>query len=61
MRRNHALTGRWIRIVAVVLGILCVLGAVPRRERVVQNGGRNIGQGRQGGMTQDPGQLRQAP
>nr|HEV7953415.1 hypothetical protein [Candidatus Acidoferrales bacterium] len=32
MRRNHAVTGRWIRIVAVVLGILCVLGAVPRRE-----------------------------
>jgi hypothetical protein len=31
MRRNHTVTGRWIRIVAVVLGILCVLGAVPRR------------------------------
>jgi hypothetical protein len=32
MRRNHAVTGRWIRIIAVVLGILCVLGAVPQRE-----------------------------
>jgi hypothetical protein len=31
MRRNHTVTGRWIRIVAIVLGILCVLGAVPRR------------------------------
>jgi hypothetical protein len=31
MRRNHLIMGRWIRIVAVVLGILCVLRAVPRR------------------------------
>jgi hypothetical protein len=44
MRINHAATGRWIRIVAVVLGILCVLGAVQRRETVGQNAGRNIGQ-----------------
>jgi hypothetical protein len=27
MRRNHDAIGKWIRIVAVVLGILCVLGA----------------------------------
>ena len=46
MRRNRAVTGRWIRIVAVVLGILSVLGAVPRRETVVQNVARNAGQRR---------------
>jgi hypothetical protein len=37
MRRNHAVTSRWIRIVAVVLGILCVLGAVPRRGNSVRS------------------------
>jgi|CZKC01.1.fsa_nt_gi hypothetical protein len=31
MRRNHDTVGEWIRIVVVVLGILCVLGAVSRR------------------------------
>jgi hypothetical protein len=46
MRRNQNGIGRWIRIIAVVLGILCVLGAVPRRERVVQNVARNVGQRR---------------
>jgi hypothetical protein len=44
MRRNHAITGRWIRIVAVVLGILCVLGALPRQEPVGQKVAGNIGQ-----------------
>jgi hypothetical protein len=46
MRRNHEVVGRWIRIVAVVLGILCVLGAVPRRGTVVQSVARNVGQRR---------------
>lgn len=32
MRKNHDVMAKWIRIVAVVLGILCVLGAVTRRE-----------------------------
>ncbi len=44
MRRNQDVIGRWIRIVAVVLGILCVLGAVQRRETGVQSVGRNVGQ-----------------
>ena len=44
MRRNREVVGRWIRIVAVVLGILCVLGAVQRREAVGQNVARNVGQ-----------------
>jgi hypothetical protein len=38
--------GKWIRIVAVVLGILCVLGAVQRRETGVQNVARNDRSGR---------------
>jgi hypothetical protein len=46
MRRKHDVVGRWIRIVAVVLGILCVLGAVQRRETVAQSVGRNVGSGR---------------
>jgi hypothetical protein len=46
MRRNHDAIGKWIRIVAVVLGILCVLGAVLRRETVAQNVARNVGKGR---------------
>jgi hypothetical protein len=46
MRRNREVVGRWICIVAIVLGILCVLGTVPRREAVVQNVARNVGSGR---------------
>ncbi len=46
MRRNNDVMGRWIRIVAVVIGILCVLGAVPRRGTGAQNTARNVGQQR---------------
>jgi hypothetical protein len=42
MKRDREVVGRWICIVAVVLGILCVLATVPRREAVVQSGARNV-------------------
>jgi hypothetical protein len=46
MRRNHEVAGKWIRIVAIIWGIVCVLGAVPRRGSTVQNAARSIGQRR---------------